>query len=351
MWPAPTGPLKIYAAGALVLCAFSTLAVHLPPAASSANSLPRDVLPADPHSVQSLSPGDAPHFASSTYSVLHSSGNRVSHSVQRLLGVQGSLDDLKLDISKEYVLWRAKKKELLVQHSQIEKDIQGHQAKLLEQASLQSLSLRLRTDLVQAVRMSADLNKTHDDSRQAWSKRKEALHSQAEALADEIHRAHQARQAALADLHNKTDATRKRQLDLVAEIMAANKSIADLEEKRAKHTVATSREEGDLLQQVGAQRRDKERVRTALEAQRKLQWEHDRLAEQAHEVVKKREEAEQQRLDCDEALRRMNAQLAALVTSLQHYNGKIRRCQLVEAENTELLGKVNKCKAAIAAGN
>lgn len=343
MWPLQH--CSLFGALAVAACLVTVLgatAGHLP-ASSSQSTIGIDS--------NAPSPAGVPHFAASTYGVLQSSGDRVSHAVQRILGVQGSLDELKEDLSTEYERWKGRKKELLAQRVLLENEIKVREAALLEQNSLREMATRLRGDLALAKHVTAGVNQTQKQKRAAWATSQEAYRKEIQELLDEINSTHETRQATLVAIHNNTNALQKREWALAAELMASNTTIAEFEEARAKHMIVTSREQNELLKEVAKWQSKKDKISNALMAQHKLQWEHDRLADQAREVVKRRNEIELDRLDCDAKIQQMNSHLTATSKAMQDDTAKLRRCQLMQADNAALQGKANLCRAAARAGN
>lgn len=292
-----------------------------------------------------------PHFMTGTYGLLRTSGNRVSQAVQRMLGVQGSLDNLKDDLSTEYQRWKVKQKEMLAQRDVTENKIRDYEAELLEQKSQRAQVFRLRGDLELATKATRAVNRSHEEQIPAMRKRRQALQDEVQQLVAEINSTHKERQATLVALHNETNNMRRRQLELTVKIMASNTSIADLEEQRAKHSVVASRSLTGLLSEVSTLKVEMEQLTSSVRAQRRLQWERGQLAERAREVVQQREEADQDDVGCENAVQRMNAELMSSATAMQEETAKLRQCQFMAAENAALQGKANKCKAAVRAGS
>lgn len=291
-----------------------------------------------------------PHFGVGTYGVLSSSGDRVSTAVQRVLGVQGSLDELKQDLSTEYSRAKARQKDLAAQRLRLQYDIQGDRAKLLAQKSQRAHAGRLRGDLALAKHAYATVDKTQGEARNGWLRKQESLRKEILNLAIDINTTRTDMQKNIATAHNNTDVLRKRHSVLSKEILKSNKSLAEYEESRAKHSVVCSREQAAILKQVGILQQQKAIVTDKLHNQHRLQWEHKRLAEQAREVVKKREEIEQDRIDCDAKIRTFHDKLEETAEKLKEDSAALRDCQAMQAENAQLQAKANACWAASRAG-
>merc|ERR1712129_619026 len=92
--------------------------------------------------------------------------------------------------------------------------------------------------------------------------------------------------------------------------------------------------------------KQKDKAMLQVQSQQKLQWEHGRLAEQAREVVKRREDIESSRVECDVQVRKLKEQMMETAQKMQVDTAKLRQCQTMQAENSQLQEKANECRAA-----
>jgi len=280
--------------------------------------------------------------------MLRTSGETVSSAVQRILNVQGSLDDLKEDLSTDYRRWKAVEKDLTAKKQLIEREIKAQEAMLLEQRSLQEKAARLRGDLALAKHAGAVQNQTQAQKREEWQKKQEALQEQIQALLDETNATERASWATIQETRNRTNVLRQNGSSAGQQALKANATATEFEEARAKHSIASSREQAVQLKALADVSRDKSRVSIALQAQSQLQWEHDRLAEQAHKVVMHREEIAKSRVDCDAKVRKLHDKLEETAQAIKDDAANIRRCQQMQAENSVKQERANECRLSSA---
>lgn len=289
-----------------------------------------------------------PHFATQTYSALWSSGDRVGHAVQRVLGVQGNLQEVKEDLYVEYARWNKKKQELVSERSRVEHEIASSKAMLRQQLSLHADASRLRGDLALAQRVMVDQEQKQTETREDWLKRQEVLRQEMGNLTSNIALTEQTRLSALAVHQSSIGEMRKNQSALNEEGAQANRTIAELVEARSNQTVTVWREQAGLLQELAVLQQHKVNVTTALHEQQRLEWVLNKLAAQAREVAEAREKARQEFEDCDAKIAKWNAELLATAQAMQADKAKLQECQTLQAENDGLVQKATACRAASA---
>jgi len=316
------------------------------PASAGAADVPQNITSATSEDASQVPAGTPPHFSTGTYSMLRSSGDRVSSTIQRMMGVQGSLDDLREDLSTEYLRWKAKEKTHLDKRAKLEREIKNHEAKLLAQKSQLEKAGRLRGDLALAKHADVEQNKTHAKMREGWQKKQEALQREIGGLLTDINDTQQTSLWMVAATHNRTDELRHNFTFAQEQALQANATVEEFQEARANHSTNAMRAQSEMLQQLASFQKQKETVMAALRAQHKLQWEHDRLAVQAKEVVRHREEVHATIVDCDAKVQKLNEQMAEVIENHEVGAVKLRECQLLQAENEKLQEKANQCRAA-----
>jgi len=293
---------------------------------------------------------DAPHFMSNTYGFLKSSGDRVGHAVQRILGVQSRLDDMVEDLSGEYGRWQLKQKELLTERSRINRETGLLQAQALKLTSLKATKDRVVGDL-QVIgnqrRQSAALEAL---TRHQWLLEQAGLRHQIQSLMVSIEERQKFRRTSLEVLQNETHAIQQQQRDVQEEVANLNAQIAELQESRAKKRTAAAREHDSLLKEVASVQDEIKALQKELLSQAQLQVEHRRLAAQTAEVVQQREAYERRRVNCTQTLGQMDANIAAAKRSLEDANAAIISCQELDVVNQKLQGQLSECRAASSAG-
>lgn len=266
--------------------------------------------------------------------------------MQRILSVQGSLDELKEDLSTEYRRWKAKQQELMAKRQQLQLEIQERQARLLKQRSLRERAARLRGDLALAMHASHGQNETHAQRRAVRQQKGASLHSEIQTFLKEVNGTRQESWDTVAALHKHTDALRKNASSAIVEAIKANTTVTQFEEARAKRVFATSREQSVLLTELLEWQKQQSTVKNALLVQSQLQWEHSRLADQAHEVLKRREGIHVGRESCDATERQLHDRITENSEAMQQDTADMRRCQLQQALNAKLQDRANECRAA-----
>jgi len=294
----------------------------------------------------SAAPAPEPHFTTGTYGLLRSSGDRVRVAVQRVLGVQGSLDELKEDLSAEYRRWKTKQQELVARRQQAQLQIQQRQAALLQQRALADKAGRLRGDLAVLAHASRSQNETQRQRREAWEKKEKSLRGEIHTFLKEVESVRQESWATVTAFHNHTDALRKNGSAAAVDAIKANKTIREFEEARARHVFNTSREQSALLKELLGWQKQQGTVKHALQVQAELQWEYGRLADQAHEVLKRRENVHVGRQSCDAAQDKLHEELTESSEAMQEDTKGLRRCQLQQALNQQMQNRANECRAA-----
>jgi len=279
--------------------------------------------------------------------MLQSSGDRVRFAVQRILGVQGSLEELKEDLSTEYRRWKTKKQELLDKRQQVQLHIQEQQAKLLKQRTLTERAGRLRGDLALVTQASRSQNQSHKQQREASQQQRATLKWSIQTSSKALESTHQESWAAVAAFHKNTEALRRNGSSAALEAINANKTITEFEEARAKSVFASTRDQSVLLKDLLVYQKQQGTVKNALQVQAQLQWEYGRLADQAHEVLKRREGVHVGRESCDLTENQLHDQITETSGAMQEDTAAMRRCQLQQALNAKLTDRANECRAAV----
>jgi len=176
------------------------------------------------------------------------------------------------------------------------------------------------------------------------------LNKDIDMLIDDIQAAELRKQVMLNATQDRIDFVRDHQKHVQMDILDLRKNISAVQLERAQHHTWTSHEQGELLAQIAESRRQNDLVRQELKEQTIVQLERDRLADQAREVVRQREELESQRVNCSSRVQLMDLEIAATQKQYDDDTAELKRCQDIDAENQELQQALNRCIASQNAG-
>merc|ERR1719446_1114460 len=84
---------------------------------------------------------------SRTYGFLRTASTNVGNTVEGVLGVEGSLTDMKKDLDKEYERWKEKKRNLLGDREKLNSEISRLKASLMQQKEMREETKRVAGDV------------------------------------------------------------------------------------------------------------------------------------------------------------------------------------------------------------
>lgn len=286
------------------------------------------------------------HFMANTYSFLKQSGDRVGGAVQRILGVQGRLDNMYEDLSHEQVRWQMRQKELLRERDHINKEMG-----LLEQQAVKNKVLHARKDraagdVATQVQQRNTFATQEEELRRQWSREQEELRDQISNLTAQIASRQKFRVQRLQAIANETNAKQEQHRKLQTEIAKLNTNVSDFQASEVKRQTKVSKDHQGLLKEVGLLQDEIKAMQRVLLGQAQITAEQRRLAAQAAEVVQQREAYERSRGSCTKQLSALDASVAAAKHSLEASNAGIIECQGLDEANQKLQGQLSECRAA-----
>jgi hypothetical protein len=298
------------------------------------------------HVAQPVATAAAPHFLSDAYNQMQLSGDEAGSALQGVLSVEGSLNELKVDLSTEYGRWKKKQSVLIGAQSDYQHELHRDEVDLHEQGHLRAEAVRLTGDLALVQRENLEAQKAHEAARRKWQGAQDALQLEVQALLADIEAEQRDWNVTLTNIHNASEMQRLKQMQYTADILAGNTTLVELQDARSKHGIVSSRAQRGLLQQQEAYQQESDAVKAMFRDQQRLQLEHTRLAQQARKVAERRAETNQHKENCDEKIHKLEAGLATLAQERKDDTVKLRACQAMSADNAALQEKVNQCQAA-----
>lgn len=297
---------------------------------------------------------EEPHFLTSTDSFLRTASDRVGQAVARVLGVQGSLEDMRQDLAGEYELWQEKKVALDSDKDRLRNESLRLQAILLEQQSLGEEKVKLQDQLALHRSETKKAMEAFSEEQRLWLPQREAMVKDIALLEDHIkvEQAHKIEQISAAE--NKTGEIQARNRVLQSQIFTQNQQVADLQREFANRTILNKQRHSTLLSEVAALQMKLHALQDEVVARAQMQLEvqrlWQRLSAQASEVVKQKEELQTARAHCEKDLATLETAIHSAQSSLKASNQKMAQCQRLDAQAQQLQGQVNECRAASRSG-
>jgi len=285
----------------------------------------------------------------STYGFLRTASNNVGNTVEGVLGVEGSLTDMKKDLDTEYSRWTVKKKALLVEQQQMTSEAARLKGTLREQKSMEQERSRIAGDLAAN---KAQNKKQEADIKETKAKRaldKKVLEEEIEALKCQTKTIQQAKQDRV-DAANKKTAVLKEQNRILQErVFELNKDVTKLTEAAASQSIKNKDTESTLLAKVDAVQKQINGLEKELlaQAQREetVQRARERLNVQSAQTVVQRQKLIQAQDTCMSNKKKMISDIEAAKRSLNGANAQMMQCQNLDGDNQRMQAELNSCIA------
>merc|ERR1719162_2332344 len=118
----------------------------------------------NPAAVAAAVPAAGDNAMANTYGFLRTASNNVGNTVEGVLGVEGSLTDMKKDLDKEFDRWQAKKKVLLAERGRLSTAKSRAKDTLLKQKQMQEEKKRVAGDVAVREADNAKQAQTNKDN-------------------------------------------------------------------------------------------------------------------------------------------------------------------------------------------
>lgn len=284
-----------------------------------------------------------------TYGFLRTASNNVGNTVEGVLGVEGSLTDMKKDLDQEYERWVVKKKALLGDRDKLKSEKSRLTGSLLEQKEMREEKNRVEGNVAT---QKAENEKIAAANKEAEAKRqfeRKGMEEDIDALKCATKAIQQAQQVKV-DAANKKTAVLKDQNRLLQEqVFKMNKDVNTLVTSATTQKINNKQDTSVLLAQVESLQQQIHGLEKQLVAQAQLEETveraRERMATQSSETVKQREKLTQAQAQCMQNKKDAVNKIEAAKSALSGANAQMMQCQTMDGENQKLQTELNQCIA------
>jgi len=285
----------------------------------------------------------------STYGFLRTASNNVGNTVEGVLGVEGSLTDMKKDLDLEYKRWMGKKKALLKGREGLNSEVARLKGALLQQQEMEKERSRVEGDVAAK---KADNDKHDADNKEKEARRendKKVMDEEIEALKCQTKTIQQAKQDKVDAANKKTAVLKEQNRVLQERVFQLNKDVSKLTSAASKQSTENKNDSSQLLAKVEALQNQIHGLEKDLLAQAQIeeavQRSRERLNTQSGETVKQRQKLIQAQEKCSANQKKAVSDIEATKRSLNSANAMMMQCQNLDGENQQLQAALNQCIA------
>jgi len=285
----------------------------------------------------------------STYGFLRTASNNVGNTVEGVLGVEGSLSDMKKDLDLEYKRWMGKKKVLLKDREGLNSEVARLKGALLQQQEMEKERSRVEGD-VAAKKAENDKHDADNKEKEARRKNdKKVMDEEIEALKCQTKTIQQAKQDKVDAANKKTAVLKEQNRVLQERVFQLNKDVSKLTSAASKQSTKNKNDSSGLLAKVEALQNQIHGLEKDLLAQAQIeeavQRSRERLNTQSGETVKQRQKLIQAQEKCSANQKKAVSDIEATKRSLNSANAMMMQCQNLDGENQQLQAALNQCIA------
>jgi chromosome segregation ATPase len=295
----------------------------------------------------STPPASGENAMANTYGFLRTASNNVGNTVEGVLGVEGSLTDMKKDLDKEYDRWMKKKKVLLAERDKLKSQKARANGVLLEQKQMQEEKKRVAGDVAA---QQADNKKQEAANKEKAAKielDKKGMDEDIEALKCHTKTIQQAKQDRVDAANQKTSVLKDQNRVLQDAVFRLNKEVTNLGVEATKEDIQHKDTKSGLLAKVEALQNQIHGLEKQLVAQAQLEETVDRarerLAAQTAQTVQQREKLTAAQSKCMANRNQMTSDIEAAKRNLNDANVQMMQCQNLDGENQKLQAELNAC--------
>lgn len=285
----------------------------------------------------------------STYGFLRTASNNVGNTVEGVLGVEGSLSDMKKDLDLEYKRWMGKKKVLLKDREGLNSEVARLKGALLQQQEMEKERSRVEGDVAAK---KAENDKHDADNKEKEARRKndeKVMDEEIEALKCQTKTIQQAKQDKVDAANKKTAVLKEQNRVLQERVFQLNKDVSKLTSAAFKQSTENKNDSSGLLAKVEALQNQIRGLEKELLAQAQIeetvQRSRERLNTQSGETVKQRQKLIQAQEKCSANQKKAVSDIEATKRSLNSANAMMMQCQNLDGENQQLQAALNQCIA------
>merc|ERR1719446_1323912 len=284
---------------------------------------------------------------SRTYGFLRTASNKVGNTVEGVLGVEGSLSDMKKDLDTEYERWMEKKKALLGERDKLNSKIERMNGVLLQQKDMKEevkrINGNIETKKAENAKQVAE-NKENEEKRKLDRK---GMEEDIDSLKCATKTIQQAKQDSLDAANKKTAVLKDQNRDLQTAVFKLNKDLNSLTVTADNQNIANKDATSTLLAKVEALQTQIHSLEKELVAQAQLEESveraRERLSTQSTETVSQREKLTKAQSQCFGTKQALSKEVEVLKSKLNAANNDMVKCQEIDGDNQHLQADLNEC--------
>lgn len=326
-------------------------AIEMPEVEASTTPIPHVTLP--PAGTFTVPPtGENPQqFVANTFGLLSHSSSSIGDSATSLLDIQGTLDQMKINLASEYTFWENKRKQQLREHDALVGEVARLEKTLQEQKSLREEKLRLNAELQKERQLGSETQRANEEGRQKWELEREAYSKDLLALEGEVQGSRSHLTGNYGTISNQTREVQAMNHNLQHQIFILNGQVQQAEDAKAKQELDFKKMHPDLLAKIEVTQKEILELQAQVVAQSHLQMEvrsyRLHVAAQKDETNKLHQNYIDFQSNCSAVLKKRDADIYLEKQRFSEANQQIQRCQATDALNQQLQIKLNQCKAMV----
>lgn len=301
----------------------------------------------NPNAGSAIPPPGGDNAMANTYGFLRTASNNVGNTVEGVLGVEGSLTDMKKDLDKEFDRWQAKKKVLLAEREKLTSAKSRAKDTLLKQKEMQEEKKRVEGDVAVRKADNAKQAQTNKDNEAKRALDKKGMEKDIEDLKCQTKVIQQAKQDTVDAANKKTSVLKDQNRVLQEAVFKLNKQVTKLTVASTEQKITNKNEQSSLLSEVEALQNQIHGLEKQLVAQAQLeetvQRARERLSTQSSETVKQGEKLTAAQAKCGDNKKRMTGDVEAAKKGLNSANAEMMQCQNLDGDNQKLQAQLNRC--------
>jgi len=282
-----------------------------------------------------------------TYGFLRTASNNVGNTVEGVLGVEGSLTDMKKDLDQEYARWMVKKKVLVGDRDKLTAEIARYKGLLLSQKEMRGEVERVTGDIASTKAENAKIAAANQEKEAKRKLEKKGQEEDIHSLKCAMKAIQQAKQDKVDSANNKTMVLKSKNRLLQEQVFKLNKEVQQLIVKATNQNIKNKEAVSSLLAQVEAVQGQIHGLEKELVAQAQLeetvQRARERLSKQSSETVKQRGKLTEAQATCMSNNKKMVSQIEGARRTLNAANVQMMQCQNLDAVNQKMQSKLNEC--------
>jgi len=282
-----------------------------------------------------------------TYGFLRTASNNVGNTVEGVLGVEGSLTDMKKDLDGEYQRWKKKKVVLLAEQKKYNAEISRLKGALMAQKAMAQERDRIAGDVQTKKAENAKLAAANKEAEAKRALDRKGMEEDIDALKCATKTIQQAKQATVDAANQKTIVLKDQTRMLQEQVFKFNQQVNDQVVQATKQNVTNKNKRSVLLSEVEALQTSIHALEKQLVAQAQLEESveraRERLAAQTAETVKQKEKLTGAQGQCMQNKRQAVSDIEAARRALNDANMQMIQCQNMDAQNQKFQTELNTC--------